>query len=117
SRRAEADDPRGAAARLARAAELRVRFRAALLPYVAARAVPAGRDVPEGRLGATLAADALRRLSAPCAETRPSADADSAGVAAAAPQGRRRTRGVDACLAARRPRAEEARVGVKDVEA
>src|SRR5690606_27932020 len=103
----EADDPRRPAQGLARAAELRGQLRTALLPYVAVRAVPAIRNVPQGRLGAALAADALGRLPAARAEARSSADADQADVAAAASQGRRRARAFDPRLPARRARAEE----------
>src|SRR5690606_18652045 len=106
-----------ASARLARALELRGQLRAALLSYSAARAIPAVRNVPERGLGAALAADALRRLSAPCAEACSSVDADPADVAPAAPQGRRRAGAFHARLAARRADPEEARKRVKEVEA
>src|SRR5690606_14397614 len=117
SRRAAAHDSRGQAQGLARASELRGRHRAPVLPYFAARAVPARRNVPERGVGAAVAADAVRRLSASRAEARASADADPAGLASAASQGRRRSRAVDARLAARRARAQEARARVKEVEA
>src|SRR5690606_10850532 len=108
SRRAAANEPRREAQGLARAPELRGGHGASVLSYAGARAVPTIRNFPERGLGAAVVADAVRRLSAPCAEARAPAHADSARVASAASQSRGRARAVDAHLTARRARAEEA---------